>query len=202
MQGESISSRCLFTACVLHDGDSGLAKYPLPKRHQLQCDPQALSPRSTGRKEGDGGELRDGQNHRVPGTPSEQAGEAPLKDSAEQIQTLLSRSRMLTTKHGNSSHYWAPPIMKRLSRKMTWNLSFKAFLTWVLVLSPRSNSAFISLFLQKSFKDLLGFFSYSRVEVTFLAASKGGERGWNTISCDHHAQRYEGFGVECVESQS
>ena len=89
MQGESISSRCLFTACVLHEGDSGLAKYSLPKWHQLHCDPQALIPRSTGRKEGDGGELHDGQNHRVPGTPSEQVGESPLKDSEEQIQTLF-----------------------------------------------------------------------------------------------------------------
>lgn len=47
----------------------------------------------------------------------------------------------------------------------------------------------------KSFKDLLGFFSYSRVGgYTFLAASRSGE-GWNTIGCDHHAQRYAEFGV-------
>lgn len=44
VQGESVSSRCLFTACVLHDEDLGLAKYSFPKWHQLQYDPQALFP--------------------------------------------------------------------------------------------------------------------------------------------------------------
>ena len=86
--------------------------------------------------------------------------------------------------------------------RVNCHLSFDAFLTWALVLSPWSNSAFISPFLQKSFKYLLGFFSYSRVKVTFLAASKGGERGWNTVSRDHPAQRCVGLGVGCVESQS